>query len=102
MTLLVPMRLIKKSLRAATVVTSGASILYRRKNTKEWVRPKNLKEVYEGDSLRTLDESKVRVKFVGQQQLLDLEPNSTIVVKPTDQEDVELRSGSVFSGRRAS
>ena len=98
MTLLVPIGLVKKSLRAASVVSSGSEILYRRKGSTEWLKPEKLTEVFEGDSVKTLDSSKVRLRFPNAQQL-DLESNSVVVVKPTDQEDVELVQGSVFSGQ---
>jgi LysM domain-containing protein len=98
MTLRVPVRLIKTSLRAAHVVFLVNKVLYRRKETASWKDSKMAMEVFQGDSLRTLDESKARVMFLNK-ELLNLEQNSMAVIKPSDQDaDVELKAGSVFTG----
>ena len=98
MTLRVPVRLIKTSLRAAHVVYLVNKVLYRRKETADWKDTRMTMEVFKGDSLRTLDESKARVMFLNK-ELLNLEQNSMAVIKPSDQDaDVELKAGSVFTG----
>lgn len=99
MTLRVPVRLIKGNLRAAHLVYAVNRVLFRRKDTANWNSSKLLMELYRGDSLRTLDESKARVKFLNE-ELLSLEPNSMAIIKPVGSDgDVELRTGSVFAGR---
>lgn len=99
MTLRVPVRLIKMGLRAAHLVYAVNRVLYRRKETAEWKSSKASMELFQGDSLRTLDESRARVKFLNK-EILSLEPNSMAVIKPADEDaDVLLKTGSVFAGR---
>ena len=98
MTLKVPIRLIKTSLRAAHVVYVVNRVLYRRKETADWKNSKTTMEVFQGDTLRTLEESKARVMFLNK-ELLSLEQNSMAVIKPSDQDaDVVLKAGSAFTG----
>ena len=98
MTLRVPIKLIKTSLRAAHVVYLVNKVLYRRKETADWKGTKMAAEVFQGDSLRTLEDSKARVMFLNR-ELLNLEQNSMAVIKPSDSDaDVELKAGSVFTG----
>jgi hypothetical protein len=99
MTLRVPVRLIKMGLRAAHLVYAVNRVLYRRKETADWRSTKALMELFQGDSLRTLEESRARVKFLNK-ELLSLEPNSMAVIKPAEEDtDVLLKSGSIFAGR---
>lgn len=99
MTLRVPVRLIKAQLRAAHLVYAVNRVLYRRKETADWRAGKLAMELFQGDTVRTLDESKARVKLLDR-ELLSLEPNSMAVIKPTGRDgDLELKSGSVFAGR---
>lgn len=99
MVLRVPVRLIKAQLRAARLVYAVNRVLFRRKETADWKPSKMAMELFQGDSLRTLEDSKARVKFLNQ-DLLSLEPNSMAVIKPADLDgDIELRSGTVFAGR---
>lgn len=100
MTLRVPVRLIKTSLRAAHLVYSVNRVLFRRRDKPDWKGTSSDMELFQGDSLRTLEESKARVKFLNK-EILSLEPNSMAVIKPSEDEDVELRSGSIFTGGRA-
>jgi hypothetical protein len=98
MTLRVPIRLIKVSLRAAHLVYLVNQVRYRHKETAEWKDTALKMEVFEGDSLRTMEESKARVMFLNK-ELLSLEPNSMAVIKPAGADaDVELKAGSVFTG----
>lgn len=99
MTLRVPVRLIKSSLRAAHLVYSVNRVLFRRKETAEFKPAKMQMELFRGDALRTLDDSKARVKLLDK-ELLSLEPNSMAIIKPVDGDgDLVLRAGSVFAGR---
>jgi hypothetical protein len=98
MTLRVPVRLIKTGLRAAHLVYSINRVLFRSKETASWKSAKSQMELYQGDSLRTLEESRARVKFLNT-ELLSLEPNSMAVIKPVEGDtDVVLKSGSIFAG----
>ena len=97
MTLRVPIKLIKTSLRAAHVVYLVNKVLYRRKETADWKGTTMAAEVYQGDSLRTLEESKARVMFLNK-EILNLEQNSMAVIKPSEDTDVELKAGSAFTG----
>ncbi|MDD5303308.1 MAG: LysM peptidoglycan-binding domain-containing protein [Elusimicrobia bacterium] len=99
MTLRVPVRLIKAQLRAAHLVYAVNRVLYRRNETADWKSSKLAMELFQGDTVRTLDESKARVKLLDR-ELLSLEPNSMAVIKPLDRDgDLELKAGSVFAGR---
>lgn len=99
LSLRVPVRLIKVHLRAAHLVYSVNRVLYRRKETPAWKSGKLSMELFQGDTVRTLEESKARVKLLNK-ELLSLEPNSMAVIKPLDRDgDIELKSGSVFAGR---
>lgn len=99
MTLRVPVRLIKVSLRAAHLVYSVNRVLYRRQDTAQFKPAKMHMELFRGDALRTLEDSKARVKLLDK-ELLSLEPNSMAIIKPVDGEgDVVLRTGSIFAGR---
>ena len=98
MTLRVPVKLIKNSLRAAHLVYEINRVLHRHRDTADWKDSKMGMELFQGDSLRTLEDSRARVKFLNT-ELLSLEPNSMAVIKPADQdEDLFLKSGSVFVG----
>jgi len=99
MTLRVPVRLIKAQLRAAHLVYAINRVLYRSKETASWKSGRLAMELFQGDTVRTLDESKARVKLLDK-ELLSLEPNSMAVIKPLGRDgDLELKSGSVFAGR---
>ena len=99
MSLRVPVRLIKSQLRAAHLVYLVNRVLHRRKETARWTPSKSAMELYQGDTLRTYEDSKARVKFLNK-DLISLEENSMAVIKPSDQDtDVDLKSGSVFAGR---
>lgn len=99
MTLRVPIRLIKLSLRAAHLVYAVNRVLFRRKETADWKGGAPQMELFQGDTLRTLEASRARVKFLNK-DLLSLEPNSMAVIKPAEEDaDVVLKSGAVFAGR---
>jgi hypothetical protein len=98
MTLRVPLKLIKTSLRAARLVYEVNRVLFRRTDSAEWKGAQLEMELFQGDTLRTLEESKARVKFLDK-ELLNLDPNSMAVIKPSESDaDVELRAGSAFTG----
>ncbi len=101
MTLKVPIRLIKTSLRAAHIVYLVNKVLYRRKETAGWKGAQPSMEVFQGDSLRTLEDSKARVMFLNK-ELLSLEQNSMAVIKPSSDPDADvvLKAGSVFTHAR--
>jgi len=97
MTLRVPVRLIKAQLRAAYLVYAINRVMFRRKETADWKSGKLAMELFQGDMVRTLDESKARVKLLNR-ELLNLEPNSMAVIKPLGA-DLDLKAGSVFAAR---
>jgi len=99
MSLRVPVRLIKSQLRAAHLVYAINRVLFRRKETPAWKTGALAMELFQGDTIRTLAESKARVKLLDK-ELLSLEQNSMAVIKPMGRDgDIELRAGSVFAGR---
>ncbi len=99
MTLKVPIQLIKENLRAAHLIYMVNRVLFRRKETADWKGSSEGMELFRGDSLRTLDASKARVKFLNE-DLLSLDPNSLAIIKPMHEDyDVELKTGGIFVGR---
>lgn len=99
MTLKVPVRLIKKQLRAAHITYVFNRVDFRRAETADWRKAAEEGEVFQGDSVRTLDSSKAKVRFLNA-ELLSLDANSLAIIKPQDVDaDVELKSGGVFVGR---
>lgn len=97
MTLKVPVRLIKTGLRAAHLVYAVNKVLVRRKDRPDWRDTKLAMELFRGDTLRTLDDSRARVKFLDK-ELVNLESNSMAVIKPEEDSDIVLKSGAVFAG----
>lgn len=99
MTLRVPVRLIREDLRAAHLVYRLNKVLFRRKETAEWKQTSEKMELYRNDSLRTLDQSKARVRFLNE-DMLQLDANSMAIIKPVNKDyDVELKRGGVFVGK---
>ena len=99
MTLRVPVRLIKEDLRAAKLVYRVNKVLFRRKETADWKPTSDRMELFRNDSLRTLEDSKARVKFLSS-DLLQLEPNSMAIIKPANKDyEVDLKRGGVYLGR---
>lgn len=99
MVLRVPVNLIKEDMRAAALVYLVNRVNYRRQDTAQWHNAAADMQLYRGDSLRTFDSAKARVKFVNA-QMLNLDPNSMVIIKPAAKDyDLELKSGGVFVGR---
>ncbi|MFA6004085.1 MAG: LysM peptidoglycan-binding domain-containing protein [Elusimicrobiota bacterium] len=99
MVLRVPVSLIKEDMRAAALVYLANRVNYRRQDTAQWQAAVAEMQLYRGDSLRTFDSAKARVKFVNA-QMLNLDPNSMVIIKPVAKDyDLELKSGGVFVGR---
>lgn len=99
MTLRVPIKLIKEDLRAARLIYRQNRVLFRRKETADWKTAGDSMELFRNDSLRTLEDSKAKVKF-SNEDMLQLDPNSMAIIKPVGRDyDVELKQGGVFVGK---
>ncbi|HAM35578.1 MAG TPA: hypothetical protein DEB40_02095 [Elusimicrobia bacterium] len=99
MTLRVPVVLIKEDMRAATLIYLLNRVSFRRQDTADWKSAAEELQLYRGDSLRTFENSKAKVRFVNA-ELLSLDANSMAIIKPVTRDyDVELKSGGVFVGR---
>lgn len=99
MVLRVPIKLIKENLRAAHLITMINRVLFRRKDSADWKAAAKDMELFQGDSLRTLDDSKAKVRFLNA-DLLGLDPNSMAIIKPQGRDyDVELKTGGLFVGK---
>jgi hypothetical protein len=99
MTLRVPIKLIKRHLRAAHVIYVLNRVLYRRAETAEWKSCEEKSEVFQGDSVRTMESSRAKVRFLNA-DLLSLDPNSLAIIKPQNEDfDVRLDKGAVFVGK---
>ncbi|MBI5210730.1 MAG: LysM peptidoglycan-binding domain-containing protein [Elusimicrobia bacterium] len=98
MTIRVPIKLIKENLRAARLVLKIRQVLFRRKETADWKPAKDDMELFRNDTIRTLEESKAKVKFL-QEGMLVLDSNSMAEIKPVGKDyDVELKGGGAFTG----
>ncbi|MHB2025316.1 MAG: FecR family protein [Elusimicrobiota bacterium] len=72
---------------------------FRRRETANWQSAGLNLELYEGDSLRTLDGARARVKFLTG-GILAMDANSLAIIKPPKSDyDVNLERGSVFVGQ---
>lgn len=99
MSLKVPVRLIKAHLRAAEVAYVLNRVDSRSRDRAQWKPVKPADQVFEGDSVRTLEGSKARVRFLSD-DLLNIDANSLVIIKPPAADyDVELKKGGVFVGR---
>ncbi len=98
MSLRVPVELIKDDLRAAYLIYLLNRVNFRRKDTAGWRSAAQDMQLFRGDSLRTYDDSRAKVRFLNR-EMLSLEPNSMAVIKPLDvKTDVVLKSGGIFAG----
>lgn len=99
MKLRVPILLIKEHLRAAHLVQVMNEVRYRRSKEAEWKKAWPDMELYNEDGLRTLQQSKARVKFPSG-ETLQLDENSLVILKPEKKrEEVDLLSGGVRASR---
>ena len=98
MNLRVPITLIKEELRAAHRIYKVNRVDFRRKETADWKDASEAMELFRGDSIRTMEDSKAKVKFLNS-DLLSLDANSMAVLKPVNKDyDVELKKGGLFVG----
>jgi hypothetical protein len=100
MTLKVPLKLIKEELRAAHLVHRSNRVDFRRKETADWKTALENMELFKGDTLRTMDDARARVKFLSA-EMLSVDPNSLVIIKPPARADfdIELKTGSIFTGK---
>ena len=100
MKLRVPILLIKENLRAAHLIYLLNDVRYRRKAAADdWKKAALEMELYNDDGLRTLQQSKAKVKFFSG-EILQLDENSLIILRPEEkQEEVNLLSGGVRASR---
>ncbi len=98
MVLRVPVRLIKAQLRAAHLTYFVNKVRLRARDNAAWKDVSLDMELFRGDTLRTHEDSRARVKLLDK-EVLSLEANSMAVIKPSDDSDLILRSGSVFAGK---
>ncbi|MBI5247455.1 MAG: LysM peptidoglycan-binding domain-containing protein [Elusimicrobia bacterium] len=98
MTLRVPARLIKAGLRAAHLTFVVNKVTARARDTAAWKNVALGAELRRGDTLRTHEESRARVKMLDQ-EILSLEPDSMATIKPGEDSDMVLSRGSVFASK---
>ena len=99
MILKVPVKLIREDLRAAKLVYRINKVLFRKKETADWQGTRDNQDVFKNDSVRTLEDSRAKVKFLNG-DMLSLDPNSMAIIKPLNKDyDVELKAGGVFVGK---
>jgi hypothetical protein len=98
MTLHVPVRLIKAALRAAHLTYFVNQVRRRPRDNAAWLDVRLGMDLYQGDTLRTHEDSRARVMLLNR-ELLSLEANSMAVLKPSGDSDLSLSRGSVFAGR---
>lgn len=99
MKLKVPIILIKENLRAAHLMYALNDVRYRRRSQAEWQKAWIDMELYNEDGLRTLQQSKAKVKF-SSGETLAMDENSLIILKPEQkQEEINLLSGAVRTSK---
>jgi hypothetical protein len=98
MTLHVPVRLIKAALRAARLTYYVNMVRRRPRDHAAWLDVSLGMNLYQGDTLRTHEDSRARVMLLNR-ELLSLEANSMAVLKPGGDSDLSLTRGSVFASR---
>lgn len=99
MTLRVPVALIKDELRSAHLVYRLNDVLFRRKNSADWQAASDNLDLYRNDTLRTLESSRARLRFM-ETDLLELDSNSMAVIKPTGKDhDLELKRAGTYVGK---
>ncbi|HBL17836.1 MAG: hypothetical protein A2X36_00760 [Elusimicrobia bacterium GWA2_69_24] len=89
MTLKVPIEEIKEDLRAAKLVLAKRKVLQRKSDSADWGSAKEGGVLYNGEGLRTLEESWARVEFFSGTPL-SLEPNSMAILKAPKKADHDL------------
>jgi hypothetical protein len=99
MKLSVPILLIKENLRAAHLIYLLNDVRYKRKLDMDWTKARLEMELYNDDGLRTLQQSRAKVKFFSG-EILQLDENSLIILRPEGKkEEVNLLSGGVRASR---
>jgi hypothetical protein len=99
MTLKVPILLIKEHLRTAYLIYLLNDVRFRRHSEAEWKKAWKDMELYNEDGLRTLGQSKARVRFPSG-EMLQLDENSLIILKPEKKrEEIDLLAGAVRASR---
>jgi hypothetical protein len=98
MTLKVPKELIKEDLRSAELIHVVKKVMARKKDRADWNDAKLKQDLYHGDGLRTLSESRASVRFYGG-GILSVDPNSMAILKAPRKEDhdIQLTSGGVYA-----
>src|SRR5688500_13750919 len=85
-------------MRAAQLIYMINRVIFRRKQSADWKPAEGNMALLRGDTLRTLDSAKAKLRFLNA-DMLSLEANSMAVIKPVAADhDVELKSGGVFVG----
>ena len=99
MKLKIPVLLIKEHLRKAHLVKILNEVRYRKKDDSSWKKALENLELYNEDSLRTLERSEAHVKFYSG-DILRLDENSLVILRPELKvEEVNLLSGALRSSR---
>lgn len=95
MKLRIPVLLIKESLRAAELLRMLNDVRYKRQDSSLWQTAKLSMQLFNEDSVRTLDESNADIKFPTG-EVVKLEANSYAVIRPEKtRETVELLAGDL-------
>lgn len=91
----IPVQLIKESLRKADLVYILNEVLYRKRDKAIWNRAYSSLDLYNEDSLRTMEKAQANVRFYDG-NLLKLDQNSLAVLRPElKREEVTLKSGGL-------
>jgi len=99
MRLRVPILMVKKEYRSATLVQLVNQVLVRRKDKSQWDRAQLNMQLLSEDGLRTMTKSLASVKFYSG-ELVNLDQNSLVILRPEKKQDeVELLSGAVRASR---
>ncbi|RLD16384.1 MAG: hypothetical protein DRI22_01300, partial [Caldiserica bacterium] len=99
MKLLVPVREIKESMRAAKLIEKRNIVKYRRRGEAKWYDAVLNMELFYEDAVRTLSESKCRVRFATG-EILRIGENSLIILRPEEiRQEIKLLKGEILASK---
>jgi nucleoid-associated protein YgaU len=95
MILRVPVKLLKAAMRAAVLSYVEGDILYKAREKDNWVKARKGQELFPGDTLKTKDWSRARIKFP-HGSVLNLDSHSEAIIQPEkDGPDLKLVKGTL-------
>jgi len=99
MKLLVPVKEIKESMRAAKLIEKKNIVKYRRRGEAKWYDAVLNMELFYEDAVRTLSNSKCRVRFATG-EILRIGENSLVILRPEEiRQEIKLLKGEILASK---